>query len=150
MDLTFQTIAASGIKVVTTWYTLPTLRSCLASHFQRNPGRFQMSSTKSPKSERSSRWVVIPRPHDLVLAFINGPQLFQGKNITINEDGLKRLDAVVSSAEKHGIKLVLSLSNNWWVSHHMGNRASLTLSKVSIYEPYEGSQTSWIPLEQLW
>jgi len=34
---------------------------------------------------------------------------------TINEgpDGLKRLDQVVAAANKYGIKLLLSLTNNW-------------------------------------
>ncbi|KDQ18792.1 glycoside hydrolase family 5 protein [Botryobasidium botryosum FD-172 SS1] len=41
-------------------------------------------------------------------------QLFNGANITINEAGLQRLDAVVASAEKHNIKLILTLSNNWF------------------------------------
>jgi mannan endo-1,4-beta-mannosidase len=36
-------------------------------------------------------------------------------NATINEgaDGLQRLDKVVASAEKYGLKLILTLTNNW-------------------------------------
>ncbi|KAF7449251.1 Glycoside hydrolase family 5 protein [Pyrenophora tritici-repentis] len=42
-------------------------------------------------------------------------QSFSGSSATINTgaDGLQRLDAVVNSAEKHGIKLIINFVNNW-------------------------------------
>jgi mannan endo-1,4-beta-mannosidase len=42
-------------------------------------------------------------------------QSFSGSTATINTgaNGLKRLDAVVKSAEKHGIKLIINFVNNW-------------------------------------
>jgi hypothetical protein len=42
-------------------------------------------------------------------------QSFSGSTATINTgaNGLQRLDAVVKSAEKHGIKLIINLVNNW-------------------------------------
>ena len=42
-------------------------------------------------------------------------QSFSGSSATINTgaNGLQRLDAVVKSAEKHGIKLIINFVNNW-------------------------------------
>jgi mannan endo-1,4-beta-mannosidase len=42
-------------------------------------------------------------------------QYFSGSTATINTgaNGLQRLDAVVKSAEKHGIKLIINFVNNW-------------------------------------
>merc|ERR1712130_8126 len=42
-------------------------------------------------------------------------QSFSGSSATINTgpNGLQRLDAVVKSAEKNGIKLVINFVNNW-------------------------------------
>ena len=42
-------------------------------------------------------------------------KILSGGHATINEgpDGLQRLDKVVSAAGKYGIKLVLTLTNNW-------------------------------------
>lgn len=36
-----------------------------------------------------------------------------GSYINFGADGLQRLDYAVSSAEKHGVKLVLNFINNW-------------------------------------
>lgn len=36
-----------------------------------------------------------------------------GSFYNFGTDGLQRLDYVVSSAEKHGVKLVLNFVNNW-------------------------------------
>jgi len=78
IDATFASIAALGLKVVTTW--------------------------------AFDDVVDEPPPYGTFF------QLFKGDQITINEAGLQRLDAVVNSAEKHGIKLIMSLSNNWFPS----------------------------------
>jgi len=47
----------------------------------------------------------------------SGPyfQILNGGHATINEgaDGLQRLDKVVAAAGKYGIKLILTLTNNW-------------------------------------
>ncbi|KAJ2913300.1 hypothetical protein MD484_g7089, partial [Candolleomyces efflorescens] len=47
----------------------------------------------------------------------SGPyfQILAGGKTTINEgaDGLQRLDKVVATADKFGLKLILSLTNNW-------------------------------------
>jgi mannan endo-1,4-beta-mannosidase len=42
-------------------------------------------------------------------------QSFSGSTATINTgaNGLQRLDAVVKSAEKHGVKLIINFVNNW-------------------------------------
>jgi len=42
-------------------------------------------------------------------------QSFSGSLATINTgaNGLQRLDAVVNSAEEHGIKLIINFVNNW-------------------------------------
>jgi len=42
-------------------------------------------------------------------------QILEGGNATINEgpDGLQRLDKVVATAERYGIRLILTLTNNW-------------------------------------
>jgi len=79
IDATFASIAATGLKVVTTW--------------------------------AFDDVVDEPPPYGTFF------QLFKGDQIVINEAGLQRLDAVVNSAEKHGIKLVMSLSNNWFPSN---------------------------------
>lgn len=36
-----------------------------------------------------------------------------GSYINFGPDGLQRLDYAVSSAERHGVKLVLNFINNW-------------------------------------
>ena len=43
------------------------------------------------------------------------PEILQNGKATINDgaDGLKRLDQVVATANKYGVKLLLSLTNNW-------------------------------------
>ncbi|KDQ11379.1 glycoside hydrolase family 5 protein [Botryobasidium botryosum FD-172 SS1] len=43
-------------------------------------------------------------------------QLFQGGKITLNPSGLKRLDALVQWAEHYGLKLVMTLTGNWYPS----------------------------------
>lgn len=42
-------------------------------------------------------------------------KILQGGNSSINEgsDGLQRLDKVVATAEQYGIKLIMTLTNNW-------------------------------------
>ncbi|KDQ53311.1 glycoside hydrolase family 5 protein [Jaapia argillacea MUCL 33604] len=46
-------------------------------------------------------------------------QILQGGTATINDgpDGLQRLDKVVATANKYGLKLVLTLTNNWNPQH---------------------------------
>ncbi|KDQ11378.1 glycoside hydrolase family 5 protein [Botryobasidium botryosum FD-172 SS1] len=43
-------------------------------------------------------------------------QLFQGDKITVNEAGLQRLDTVVKLAEHYELKLMLTLTGNWYPS----------------------------------
>lgn len=62
-------------------------------------------------------------------------QLLKDSTATINTgpNGLQRLDYVVASAEKHGIKLIINFVNNW--SDYGGIPAYVTA--------FGGSQTSW-------
>ncbi|KAJ5109535.1 hypothetical protein N7456_006210 [Penicillium angulare] len=62
-------------------------------------------------------------------------QLLSDGTATINtgSDGLERLDYVVSSAEKHDIKLIINFVNNW--SDYGGMAAYVTA--------YGGTQTGW-------
>jgi len=79
IDATFASIAASGLKVVTT-FAYDDVVDCAP------PGGGTYF------------------------------QLFEGDKITINEPGLQRLDSVVRLAEKHGVKLSMSLTGNWYPS----------------------------------
>lgn len=62
-------------------------------------------------------------------------QLLANGTATINTgaDGLEKLDYVVSSAEAHGIKLIIPFVNNW--SDYGGMAAYVTA--------FGGSQTTW-------
>lgn len=62
-------------------------------------------------------------------------QVLTNGTATINtgSDGLERLDYVVSSAEKHDIKLIINFVNNW--SDYGGMAAYVTA--------YGGTQTGW-------
>jgi len=57
----------------------------------------------------------------------SGPyfQILQNGKATINEgaDGLQRLDQVVAAANKYGVKLILSLTNNWNPEREMPSTA---------------------------
>lgn len=52
-------------------------------------------------------------------------KILDGGRASINEgaDGLQRLDKVVAAAEKYGIKLIFSLTNNWNPERPLNNTA---------------------------
>jgi mannan endo-1,4-beta-mannosidase len=90
---TFRNISATGIKVVRTWAfngTPPVENRALLSLI------FRIDVSEVPSK---GTWF----------------QLIANGKTTINNgtNGLPRLDKVVELAEKHGIYLLLSLTNNW-------------------------------------
>lgn len=73
-------------------------------------------------------------------------QLIQNGNITVNEgpDGLQKLDKVVELAEKHGIYLILSLTNNWNPDGVTTGADNQTLPRNSLSNDYGVSGFSFV------
>lgn len=92
MDLTFHDIATTGLKVVRTWAFNDVARKPLSGPY------FQVMFEYKP-----------------VLCYSYPVKILDPTNTTINEgaDGLQRLDKLVATANKYGIKVLLSLTNNW-------------------------------------
>jgi mannan endo-1,4-beta-mannosidase len=102
LDLTFHDIATAGFKVVRTWaFNDVPKKPSSGPYFQVSFNPFQSSLSDTRE------------------------KILDGGRATINEgaDGLQRLDKVVAAAEKYGIKLIFSLTNNWNPERPLNNTA---------------------------
>ncbi len=95
IDVTLKSIAAAGFKVVRTW-------------------AFNDVSSKPTSGPYFQVCIISPLSLSYGLNFYS-QKILQGGKAVINDgtDGLQRLDKVVATADKYGIKLLFSLTNNW-------------------------------------
>jgi len=93
IDLTFHDIATIAFKVVRTW---------------------AFNDVPSKPSSGTYFQVLFYRCFFFIFVYL-GRKILQNGKATINEgsDGLQRLDKVVDTAKKYGVKVLLTLTNNW-------------------------------------
>jgi mannan endo-1,4-beta-mannosidase len=94
LDAAFSKIKDAGIRVVRTWaFNDVSQKPATGTYFQ----------------------VCLPYAHSLQVPFDRGRKILKDGKATINQgaDGLQRLDKLVGTAEKYGLKLILTLTNNW-------------------------------------
>lgn len=92
---------ASGVKVVRTWGFNAINGSELDSALQSGLTYYQVRMLHDAVKQSAHITIQLWNSTEWVLN--DGPQ------------GLQRLDHVVKTAGKYGIKLILAFTNNWWV-----------------------------------
>ena len=96
-------MADAGIKVARTWGGTSFSGDCGRSDYWQPIQAFNaVNATELPTALETN---------------LTYYQVWNGSDWTLNEgpQGLQRLDYVVQSATQHGIKLILTFTNNWYV-----------------------------------